>query len=533
MACLRGVHGIGSAMISMDSYHHYNAYLKEQRLGHLKGSAQTINAQAMLADLNAVMAMGDEQEDILLPVYDRQVHDPVPNRCAIRPPHAHPVIFVEGLHLLRREKEEEEEEGEDAWSQMRQQYTECWFLRFTRLETQRDRVLARKVRGGTIVEAALEHFERVDAPIIRELEVQAQHFHEHGVGTSLLLTFDDCNGDEPQRGGGGGGGSGEQGHTPICLSSCEIASRDAVPFSSNCVPGGSCSRTTFSLLTYNIWFHGSNQLAATAAARSGQPDPTDNFVERMDAVANVILATDADVVCLQECTPWSFALFSKNDSLTSRYDMSKYGRQGRYGVSMLVRKGWRAQEAGSNEVAPFVWTEMPTMMGRSLLSTQVRPPSLPTRVVHVSTAHFESLASARTREEQLKVCACVAAEEVSGPSIVAGDFNFCSYRNYNDAPGPLENDVLTRVLPDHTDVWPSLAGNHGEDGGDLFGYTFDSERNSNIQQAEQMRYDRILFRDGPGGRGYATSAELVGMEKIVALGMHPSDHFGVLCRFRI
>ena len=175
----------------------------------------------------------------------------------------------------------------------------------------------------------------------------------------------------------------------------------------------------------------------------------------------------------------------------------------------------------------FVWTEMPTHMGRSILSVKVRPPSLQKRAVHVSTAHFESLSSATVREQQLKVYARMAAKEAEGPSILCGDFNFCSYRNYGDDGGPLENSVLARVLPDYTDVWADMKSGNDP------GYTFDSERNSNIRQEEQMRYDRILFRENSQRPGYAASVELIGTQKIESIGMHPSDHFGILCRFHL
>ena len=80
---------------------------------------------------------------------------------------------------------------------------------------------SRKVRGGRTAEDALSHFERVDAPIIMELETQARRFHEHGARTSLLLTFDSSG------------------------TSFEIVERDSVAYSipTECVLGGTRSGT--------------------------------------------------------------------------------------------------------------------------------------------------------------------------------------------------------------------------------------------------------------------------------------------------
>lgn len=182
MAVLLHVHCIGSALISMDSYHHYNSYLDQHGMRHLKGSPQTIDSRAMLKDMIKVV---HEKTDsaILLPEYDRLVHDPVPGRCLVEPPNKHKVIFVEGLHLLRPEEE---------WTQMRELYTECWFLRFNRVWVQKRRVVARKVRGGKTEEEAEKYFDRVDAPIIHEVDGQAREFHHSGRQTSLILTFDSC-----------------------------------------------------------------------------------------------------------------------------------------------------------------------------------------------------------------------------------------------------------------------------------------------------------------------------------------------------
>ena len=123
-------------------------------------------------------------------------------------------------------------------------------------------------------------------------------------------------------------------------------------------------------------------------------------------------------------------------------------------------------------------------------------------------------------------------------SILMGDFNFCSYRNYprseethyrsrtGASDRPLENDSLTAILPHHRDVWAALHPTEK-------GYTFDSERNPLIAKYEQMRYDRVLSKC----INFAPVAiELIGTETIPSEDMslrkvHPSDHFGLLTTF--
>lgn len=48
----------------------------------------------------------------------------------------------------------------------------------------------------------------------------------------------------------------------------------------------------------------------------------------------------------------------------------------------------------------------------------------------------------------------IARELEKYPKVVlAGDFNFCAYRNFRDLAGPLENDVLGQILPNLKDSW--------------------------------------------------------------------------------
>ena len=285
-----------------------------------------------------------------------------------------------------------------------------------------------------------------------------------------------------------------------------------------------------SILTFNIWFEGGwrkpDRPTAGAAAVSSsrrptpQLDDTNNFALRIAGVLDCVRSADADVVCLQELTHWSMEIF--RDALTATHHVSHWGEQGAYGVAMFVKKTL------VSDATPFTLHRIPTGMGRFLLSTVVHG-------VLVCTCHFESLAQAPTRKQQLEAYARLAESMPGSPCVLCGDFNFCSYRNYS-GQGTLENLVLGEVLPDHTDIWPRLhpqplrEPTASPDRHQTWrGYTFDNLRNVNIRQSERMRYDRVLLREGCGL--VAQAIELVGTDKILDIEMHPSDHFGLLAQF--
>jgi len=176
-----------------------------------------------------------------------------------------------------------------------------------------------------------------------------------------------------------------------------------------------------------------------------------NFTARMAAVLTILLQSDADVICLQEVTHWSKELLTQNDTrLSTQYDVST-NALGRYGILMLTKK---------DLLPEYRTVEMPTMMGRDLLAVRIHLGNH--QKAAIFSAHFESLASSSLRKEQI-LCAKTSMLSVPGlakgkNTILCGDFNFCSYRNFNrDDVDQLENDVLEEVLPEYNDVWSSVV----------------------------------------------------------------------------
>eukprot|EP00428_Durinskia_dybowskii_P069939 CAMPEP_0170394032 /NCGR_PEP_ID=MMETSP0117_2-20130122/21042_1 /TAXON_ID=400756 /ORGANISM="Durinskia baltica, Strain CSIRO CS-38" /LENGTH=191 /DNA_ID=CAMNT_0010650275 /DNA_START=456 /DNA_END=1031 /DNA_ORIENTATION=+ len=95
-------------------------------------------------------------------------------------------------------------------------------------------------------------------------------------------------------------------------------------------------------------------------------------------------------------------------------------------------------------------------------------------------------------------------------SMLVGDFNICSYRNYLDDGKPLEQDQIICQLNGYKDMWMELHQAAGVN--DLNrGYTFDTVRNAMIGEGryEQWRYDRIMYccRQADTGTGTETETE--------------------------
>ena len=168
-----------------------------------------------------------------------------------------------------------------------------------------------------------------------------------------------------------------------------------------------------SLLSWNIWF-GSQA-----------------FSKRCEAIVNACETLNPDVICLQEVTP-EFCHHLLRILPTSpwlrTYDSSDSNFIGKsvepYGVMILCKK----------ELNPsFTFHPLVTTMCRQLLVADIpnifSVGEINSGVTHptlkIGTVHLESLYYHSVREQQLEVCAAVLAAH---PSILCGDFNFCSYR---------------------------------------------------------------------------------------------------------
>lgn len=246
-------------------------------------------------------------------------------------------------------------------------------------------------------------------------------------------------------------------------------------------------KKSFSLVTYNIWFDEYFKL------------------ERLDTILS--LCKGKDIICLQEVTkPKVLNKILSTDWIQQDYYISDF--QGNtvqpYGVLILSKI----------PLLKFSFHEMPTFMSRYFLCMHLL---INNELLQIGTVHLESLNNQKLRKEQLKIINSVLT---SKHNIFCGDFNFCSYRNWDPNDMNLENFVLKEITPEYEDIWEKTQSKKG--------YTFDSEVNKMLQHDEQMRYDRIMVKSKDW---IPKQIKIIGNEPLSntfkGTPIYPSDHFGL------
>lgn len=222
------------------------------------------------------------------------------------------------------------------------------------------------------------------------------------------------------------------------------------------------------ILTLNLWFSEKLRYARTRA------------------VLQVIQDLQPTVCCFQEVVPEVAHLLVQGLPGWAASDPGDGSTVAPYGVMCLAAPGTPVH---------FSFHELPTDMWRRLLVAELDG-------LAVGTVHLESLGTHPTREAQLARSAQVLRQY--GDSVLVGDFNFDSERNFKPPHDPLENEALAAYAPDFVDLWPAL--HPGERG-----LTFDSVVNPYLGNFEQMRYDRIITRLRSWD---ATGIERVGHEPV-------------------
>jgi endonuclease/exonuclease/phosphatase family metal-dependent hydrolase len=232
------------------------------------------------------------------------------------------------------------------------------------------------------------------------------------------------------------------------------------------------------------------------------------FSDRVNEIINILKSSSSHIICLQEVTAQFINLLAKNDWIQKECYISDYNGTcfNLYGLMTIS-----TVPIESVSIHTF-----PTMQGRN---AQILNLNIFNKKVSIANVHLESLNSRDLRETQLFLTQQFVQN--SDFSIILGDFNFDSKRNYILEETPLENDVLKKYkLENYLDAWEFLNPNDP-------GFTFDSENNSNIEQFEQMRYDRILVKKSEEWK--LESMELIGNRYISdEIPIYPSDHFGLV-----
>jgi endonuclease/exonuclease/phosphatase family metal-dependent hydrolase len=214
--------------------------------------------------------------------------------------------------------------------------------------------------------------------------------------------------------------------------------------------------SSIQIITWNVWF-----------------DPFEQ-TKRYQTIFDTCYNLNVDVICFQEVIP-SFINQLLNHPLSSQYTLSDTNGEtvNPYGVLTLCK---------TNLNPKFQFHKLPTHMGRMLLTATIQSQN---EAITIGNIHLESLNFHRIREQQLGISYNILRRY--NFSILCGDFNFCSNRNYFLNSHPLENDSLYKIMIDYRDLWLDMKAEEK-------GFTFDSTVNKMLSQHETMRYDRIIYR---------------------------------------
>jgi pantothenate kinase len=143
--------GKNAQVIPMDGFHFNNELLKSHGLLDRKGSPETFDVQGLFRLLQMIKTV-NPTHSIQIPVYSREVHDPIAD--AVRISSRVRFIIVEGNYLYSQAP---------VWRDVSRLIDLKLFLDCPPEEA-RDRVIRRHEEGGLDLEKARQKYESVDAP---------------------------------------------------------------------------------------------------------------------------------------------------------------------------------------------------------------------------------------------------------------------------------------------------------------------------------------------------------------------------------
>lgn len=151
--------GPEAVVVPMDGFHLQDEELADLGLLDRKGAPETFDPGGYAALLRSIRER--PEVTVLAPRFDRERELSLPGAIRIEPDHR--LVVTEGNYLLL---------DTPAWWEVRQQLTECWFLRCDD-DLRRQRLVDRHVRHGRTPEAAAEWVRRVDEPNARRVAATA------------------------------------------------------------------------------------------------------------------------------------------------------------------------------------------------------------------------------------------------------------------------------------------------------------------------------------------------------------------------
>eukprot|EP00943_MAST-04B_sp_MAST-4B-sp1_P006234 g6234.t1 len=184
--------------VSMDGYHFTNKYLDSnfisgttKTLRTIKGDLLSIDAESIYNDLLKLKDVNNNEtsktEDgkvltlekkVYFPVYDRNLHDPVPNKICVEP--YHEIVFFEGLHLLTNDN--------SYWDKIKLLLNGLIVLN-TAVDVCKERVIKRRVTQGKTKDAATKHWANNDLHIHQRIHksIEKEMNNGHFQNIPILL----------------------------------------------------------------------------------------------------------------------------------------------------------------------------------------------------------------------------------------------------------------------------------------------------------------------------------------------------------
>lgn len=235
-----------------------------------------------------------------------------------------------------------------------------------------------------------------------------------------------------------------------------------------------------------------------------------NLVLRAKAVCSTIESAGIDIVFLQEVVPASAEIF---ETLLPGYKCI-LGNTIEYFTVTLLRKATVDYE--SHVVYPF----SNTAMGRNVTYVKASFRGFP---ITLMNTHLESTADfAEQRTVQFFKCLKKCVKEPAERTVIfGGDLNL------RDS----EVEDIGGLPQGVKDVWES-CGQRKE-----VRYTWDMTRNDNVtwngRFKPRCRFDRVYIRAAKPATMKPAFFGMVGLERLKPHRCFPSDHWGLLCHFKL
>jgi pantothenate kinase len=158
------------AVVALDGWHWNNLIHERKRIRDVdgrmvplkerKGCTESFNAPVYAEYLRR---LNDPQATLSIPVYDRTLHEPVPDAMTVTP--ASRLILAEGNYLVSQAR---------PWDEVFEAIGPRFYLACDP-EVAKDRVIARHVRGGCSLDQARDRIDRNDEHNMRFVLATASH----------------------------------------------------------------------------------------------------------------------------------------------------------------------------------------------------------------------------------------------------------------------------------------------------------------------------------------------------------------------